>query len=765
MATINGNNGPNGLTGTAARDVIRGLGGNDTLSGLADNDTLDGGTGNDVLLGGDGNDVLLGGAGDDRLTGLAGNDRLDGGLGNDRMIGGAGNDIYIVNRTGDRALEAPGEGTDLVLSSISLTLLAHLENLTLTGAAGIGGTGNTLANVINGNGGANLLRGLAGNDRLNGAAGNDTLTGGVGADVMTGGAGNDRFIWAAGDGSDGINGQAGIDTVQVTAGAAADTLTASVVGSRVRLNGTAPSAFVLDMTAIENLAVNGGGGDDAISAAAVNLPGLLSIDGGTGSDTLGGSFGADTLLGGDGNDVVDGNQGADTALLGAGEDRFVWDPGDGSDVVEGGAGVDVLEFNGAAAPETFAASANGGRATFTRSVGDIAMDLDDVETISLNARGGDDTVTVKDLTGTDVTGINIDLGVAGAGDGADDVVTLNARDAGDVITVGIVLTQVVVFAPTHLAIVNAEAANDLLRINGLGGDDTIFGGPTAGVIQVTLDGGDGNDTINGGAAPETLLGGDGNDTVDGNQGNDTALLGAGNDTFVWDPGDGSDIVEGQDGFDTLLFNGNAGGEQFFVQTNGARLHLFRVQAGINMDADDVEVVHLNALGGPDVITISDLAATDVRRVEIDLGTAGVGDSGGDDVIINGSAALDVIAISSSGSGPTVTLTVNYNGVLITISNFELANDEFAINGGSGADTIDAHAVLVAEHLVLNGGADNDVIIGGAGNDFINGDAGDDLMFGLAGSDSFDGGAGSSDYANGGADTDSAVNVETSTLIP
>ena len=125
-------------------------------------------------------------------------------------------------------------------------------------------------------------------------------------------------------------------------------------------------------------------------------------------------------------------------MLGAGDDVFQWDPGDGSDVVEGQDGIDTLLFNGSAANERFEVSANGGRVLFTRDVGNIVMDVNDVETINVNALGGTDSVTVNDLAGTDVTQVNINLaGTIGgtAGDGQADTVTVNGTNGDDVLGV------------------------------------------------------------------------------------------------------------------------------------------------------------------------------------------------------------------------------------------------------------------------------------------------------------------------------------------
>ena len=127
------------------------------------------------------------------ITGNSAANILNGSTGADTMIGGLGNDTYFIDNTGDRVIEATSAGSDTVQSSISHTLGANLENLSLTDAAAINGTGNALNNTIIGNDAVNTLSGLAGNDTIDGKGGNDTIIGGTGADHLTGGAGTDTF--------------------------------------------------------------------------------------------------------------------------------------------------------------------------------------------------------------------------------------------------------------------------------------------------------------------------------------------------------------------------------------------------------------------------------------------------------------------------------------------------------------------------------------------------------------------------------------------
>ena len=636
-----------------------------------------------------------------------------------------------------KAIQIYGQGGNDTLSLNEAN--GALPKANMYGGAGndtlIGGSGR---DQLFGQGGNDTLLGKGGIDLLFGGANDDVLTGGDENDQVSGEGGNDRLIWNPGDDTDLNEGGTGIDTIEVNGGNGAEVFTATANGTRVRFDRLDPAPFSLDIGTSEKLILNANGGDDSFVATG-NLAALIaiSVDGGTGNDTLLGSNGADLLLGGDGNDFVDGQQGNDTALLGGGDDTFQWDPGDGNDVVEGQDGSDLLFFNGANIGEILDVSANGGRVRFTRNIGNIVMDLDDVERIEVNAFGGADTLTVNNLTGTDVMTVNANLAAAGGvGDLQPDSVIVNGTSGHDIVDVfGTGTSASVVGLPVLVNISGAEGASDSLVVNGLGGDDGLTASTLpAEIIKLTLDGGTGRDTILGSQGADMLLGGDGDDFVDGQQGNDTVLLGAGDDQFQCDPGDGSDTLEGQDGVDSMLFFGANISENIDISANGSRVRFVRDIANVTMDLGGVEQIEFRALGGADNIVVGDLASTDVARIDLDLrGPAGGGDGEADTITVNGTQGDDMFGAAGDAGG------VQVSGLQAAVNIFfqELANDRLTLNALGGADRID-NSSLEADgiQLTVNGGLGNDTLIGSEGSDLMSGGDGNDTILMGAGDDTF-----------------------------
>ena len=257
---------------------------------------LNGTAGDNVLNGGAGNDTLNGLAGNDTLNGSAGNDTLYGGGGIDTMIGGLGNDTYYVDNAGDIITELANSGIDSVYASVSRTLGSNQENLVLIGTGAIDGTGNILANIINGNKQANSLFGLNGNDKLNGGEGDDILNGGAGSDTMTGGLGNDTYY------VDNLG-----DVIIETSTLATEIET--VFSSVTRNLGLGSNLENLTLTG--TAAIKGIGNE--LNNILVGNSGANILRGGTGSDTMAGGLGNDTYYVNNAGDVT-------TELAGAGID-------------------------------------------------------------------------------------------------------------------------------------------------------------------------------------------------------------------------------------------------------------------------------------------------------------------------------------------------------------------------------------------------------------------------------------------------------------
>ena len=288
--TLTGNDADNLIDGGAGNDTLVGGKGNDTyvIDSLSDTVTEAASEGTDTVrvavtsvAGGNTYNLddnvenatltntiafnLTGNDLDNALTGNAAANRIDGGTGSDTMAGGAGNDIYVVDDLGDTVSEILNGGIDTVESSVTFSLGNHLENLTLTGAADINGTGNELANSLIGNSGANIL---------NGGAGNDILDGGAGVDTLVGGNGNDTYY--VDESLDVIDEQGPATDIDSVIASASYTLSANL--ENLTLSGSAN--------------INGTG--NALNNTIIGNDGNNAIDGGAGVDILKGGKGDDT---------------------------------------------------------------------------------------------------------------------------------------------------------------------------------------------------------------------------------------------------------------------------------------------------------------------------------------------------------------------------------------------------------------------------------------------------------------------------------------
>lgn len=345
-----GNSLSNTLTGNSATNVLTGGTGNDTyVVGIGDVVVEQAGSGTDTIqssvswtLGTNVENLTLtggqaiDGTGNTLSNLMLGNNvanLLNGMQGADRLIGGQGDDTYVVDSTGDVVTENVSQGLDTVLSSISYTIGANIENLTLTGISAINGTGNSLNNMLVGNSAANRLTGGAGDDTYVIAAGdtvvessgggtdtvqssvthtlganvenltltgtstingtgnalNNVLTGNNAANVLTGGSGNDTYVIGTGD------------SIVENPGAGTDIVQSSIT-------------YTLG-TNLENLTLTGTTAINGTGNASNN-----SMSGNSANNVLAGLGGNDTYLygrGGGQDTVIDTAGTADSMLFGA----------------------------------------------------------------------------------------------------------------------------------------------------------------------------------------------------------------------------------------------------------------------------------------------------------------------------------------------------------------------------------------------------------------------------------------------------------------
>ena len=865
---IVGTSGDDTLTDTPGNDTMEGLGGNDVfVIAHGGEDVIDGGPGYDSisfygqapggvvfdfgngratnverLLADSGDDHLIGAAGAQNLSGVAGNDTLEGRTGNDLLWGGTGNDRFVFREVGaanaDSIRDFASGSDKIVLDASVMTALGASGNFSAgddrfhaaagatggadaedrviyntttrqffydadgsgTGAALLLGTLQSGATLVAtdivvesggtpgatqgddhlvGTPGDDTLDGLGGNDTIEGLAGNDTLRGGDGSDLIQAGEGDD--LLDGGPGPDTLDGGNGNDTYVLTEG---DVITDSggtdhvIAGISWTLQDglenltveTSETFISADGNALDNILVGtganqvdlrGGGGDDVLQVIEAHFS---IVSGGDGNDTLIGGRSFDNLDGGPGDDLLDdrldsehgahmgGGPGNDTMFGGGGNDSIGFGGDYGNDIVDGGDGEDTV--------------------TWSTSPSAVVVDL----AAGTGFGGGSGSVTFTNIE-------NVHGGVLGDHITGDD-------------------------GPNRLFGMPSSRpfgwdGDD--RLDGLGGNDVLEGGPGADQFVYSVAPGVSNadDIVDfASGVDEIVLDG----TVHANIGSDGQF--AAGDARFWAV---AGAASGHDGDDRVIYNTTTGQLFYDADGNGAGSAqlIATLQSGAALVATDIVVEggspattvptegddHLVGTAGDDTIDglggddlIEGLGGNDilVGGTGSDTIIGGDGndtlDSGawsGDFDTLDGGLGDDTFIIREQAFDTTLSDAGGFDSVIAEISFWRLgpgfenltfvsaqASDGGTLGYGNDLDNV----IVGAEPDFINnglrgeggndrlvGGHGDDNLIGGLGDDRLIGGDGDDRLEGEDGNDILGGGYGD-DWLIGGAGNDTLEGV-------
>jgi Ca2+-binding RTX toxin-like protein len=529
--------------------VVIAGGGNDYIVTGKGSDVICAGNGDDRILAGRGTDHVYGGTGDDTILNIKGKDSSFGEDGNDEIEGGPSADA-IDGGTGDDNINGGSDRDNLEGGSGNDLIQGGDGSDTIDGGDG--------TDEIHGGSGGEDMSGGAGNDRLygdllddhmDGGAGDDLLVGGHGGDKMSGGSGSDWM--RGGPNGDTYSGGDGIDTVSY-----ADTTPSWDTTTGVNLDMAAGQAVTPDgyeqFNGVEDFL--GSAFDDTLKGTG----GSDGLDGGPGNDKITGGAGADQLNGGPGNDTCDATGGDKTTACGLGTSpESPPDPRPASSYVYmdprgPDPGLYVLGQQGPGNDDLLV-TAGGPALSVTSRTGTAIARLP----------GSTDTCTAGNAS-VSCPAPSTTLGfITVWGDAGDDHLSL----AGN-------------YPSTMSTLIDGGPGNDTL--DGTSGDDVLFSGQS------------GNDVLNGGDGSDALLAlGTGGDKLNG---------GNGNDQLVSD-----DVCQGHDynggpGFDIAGF-----ARYKFAPKNGVKATL----GGTASDPDrgnctpshlDNDLEILEGSEGPDILT-------------------------------------------------------------------------------------------------------------------------------------------------------------------
>ncbi|MFT5326203.1 MAG: cyclophilin family peptidyl-prolyl cis-trans isomerase [Planctomycetaceae bacterium] len=786
--------------------------------------------------------------------GEAGRDVLVTNFGDDA---GEGDMVTVTDGGAGRVTVTRAAGTLLGAFSLDLGTVEAIELNLLDGADVVDASASPVGLTINGGDGADSITGSAFDDFINGDAGNDTLAGLDGADAISGGLGADTIR-----GDDSASGTGGDDTIvggvanpvvtfqtnfgdipiELFADQAPNTVASFLdyvndddyidsfihrsvpgfiiqgggfitsettfnqattvvtpvptdppilnegngVGNRSNVRGTISTAQqggnintftsqwfvnlvdnlgldlvphvvfgnVLDMTVPDLIATltpsslvtqtgNGALTNVPLSDTPASLNGDFVVVSGVTVSIVPSSTSTDI----DGSDVIFGAGGADTVFGGDGNDTIVGDSG--NDTTDGGNDDDEFTWNNGDGSDVIDGGA--GRDVQTVNFGDVAAEGDMVTVTD----GGGGRVNVARSAGATLGAFALDLGTVEA-------IELNLLDGDDVVDASV--------SPTGLTINGGDGADSVSgtafvdRINGNAGDDTLLGL-------------DGADVISGGVGADTIRG---DDAASATGGADTIVGGVANPMVIFQTNFGDipielfvdqapntvasflDYVDDDDYINSFIHRSIAG---FIIQGGGftTSQETF-VQGTTVVSAVPTDPPILNEGNGVG-------NRSNVR------GTISTAQQGGDintftsQWFVNLADNLGLDAVPHVVFGNVLDMTVPDLIAAITTFNITAETGNGALTDTPLSDTpASGNGNLVVVNSVIYsivpsstsvavdgddmifGATGSDTLFGSGGNDIVNGNAGDDIAFGLAGDDTLMGGS-EADSLSGGDGSD------------
>ncbi len=534
--------------------------------------------------------------GTDNRSGTTGNDTFDASLSNgaqtlgafDRLDGGAGADILNASITGSVTPASLSNIETLNVTNTGAGSILGLSNA--TGLTAVNSTASTAALTISGVG-AGVAVGIAD------SAANHTV-------VYSGVTGStDSASISLTNVSGGTLTAAGIETLTLNSGGAANTLTALTAADTSKLVVTgaqnltitndlttnvtsvdaskASGSINVDLDAVSATVVGGSGNDDL----TIDGAGTASVVGGVGDDTVTFAAGAftvaDTVSGGDGTDILAGVsadfEAADgtaptTRIVTSIERLRVTDEVTAgaaftvNNIAENVAVVDFANASAAAGDDVTdgAAQVIGAVSSLTVNLGGTAAgnaaDLQGTLTVTDTGVGTSDSATIVNNAVNSTTGLNIDVfsGENISSQGYESL-TLNVGTTLIDNTIG-TITVTGDTGGTSAETVNFVGAGrvsagvitaDIVNATGLTATTGTVLDMVTNSTATVVTGSGGNDDLHGNRTlASTIDGGAGSDTVTGGSGNDVLSGGAGNDTISAIDG-GSDSIDGGAGNDTV----------------------------------------------------------------------------------------------------------------------------------------------------------------------------------------------------------------------